>query len=660
HVARTTDWRIAVTGGADSLIAAQILGQLLPDDLTVVEDEHPGGPAAVTVALLAAPDAARHVVADLGAAGADAYDSAMEILRPQILTVLPGGPFREGAVLLSREATLVVPAGASDLPTTGRLITYTVGEEVPAQVRAEDVLVLPDGRTRFTLAYGPRSRVVDLPLHGPDHLLPALAAAATALAAGQRLQSVVDRLKRLRLPSGCLHTETADHGARLLYADGCGTGPQATTAALRVLHRRATQERARAVALLGEPPTPWADPATARVRETVTTYAVEAAGIGAAAADTSPHPRNFATTDDALTWLRDTLTTGPLAQRPAVVLLKGSAQQYLTTGSITAQLRPREVEVTAFLSDLDDRVAEPSPGRLRPRVTEVAAAQVLAAACRKVGWGAASAVRASGASAVWRLDDAVIAQVHLGRISDTAMGPVSGAQWLAGRGIPVVEPAYPQPVPVADSCVTFWHDTGRWAAPPAAAGALLAAVHTLAPDGLFDHQPIRHLKSRLGRTRLVDEDRALLVEHLSELSARYAELSWPTPPTTVLGVSQVPNLRRDRPGAVRLAVASWPQAGRREWDLTVLLRDVATGWLHPDDYAAAVGDYERATGIGDVAHWPGHRRLIDVIDFAEALKRVERTRAEARRAAELHMLLDLVARQRADFGLSPAYDLVES
>ncbi|MFJ1936595.1 hypothetical protein ACIOGZ_28535 [Kitasatospora sp. NPDC088160] len=608
HAALAFGRRVMVDGGPDSLPAAQILAQLLPDAVAAIEIPPRPGPNAVTGALLTCGPDVRQVVADLGAAGSDAAARAIRVLRPQVLTVLPASAECPDGVLRAPQAVFdlapacaVLPAGyelhpALEAWTPQRVVTYSADEDVPAAVRAEDLMVLPDGRARFTLVHGAVSRVVELALHSPEHVEPALAAAATALAAGQRIEDVVSRLGRARLPSGCLTTR--EYGdARLLFADGCGTGAAATEAALRVLHRRGLAQHRPAAALLGELRGTRPGGAIQQIRRTATDLGVEVAVIGSElAGGMSPQSRGFPTASQGLAWVR-----------------------------------------------------------ARYRNPEVAAAQVLAEACRRSGRDAARARRLPGEDPSWRLDGAVVARVHLDRPVEAAARALRGAQWLARRGIPVVAPAHFTPIATGtDSCATLWQDTGHWTAPLIAAGTLLAAVHSIPANGLHPSSPLLHLEYLLARVPRVDPDRrALVAEHLGDLSERYARLTWPTPRTTILGDSKAPNLRRDRAGHVRLAAAGWPLDGHRQWDLAVIRREVDHGRLHPADHQVFLQNYERSSALTGLADWPGYGLLIDLIDLTEALGPLVRRGPGPARAGAETLLTDLVDRQRAAMAAGP-------
>ncbi|MEV7930451.1 hypothetical protein [Kitasatospora sp. NPDC088779] len=660
HAALAFGRRVMVDGGPDSLPAAQILAQLLPDAVAAIEIPPRPGPNAVTGALLTCGPDVRQVVADLGAAGSDAAARAIRVLRPQVLTVLPASAECPDGVLRAPQAVFdlapacaVLPAGyelhpALEAWAPQRVVTYSADEDVPAAVRAEDLMVLPDGRARFTLVHGAVSRVVELALHSPEHVEPALAAAATALAAGQRFEDVVSRLGRARLPSGCLTTR--EYGdARLLFADGCGTGAAATEAALRVLHRRGLAQHRPAAALLGELRGTRPGGAIQQIRRTATDLGVEVAVIGSElAGGMSPQSRGFPTASQGLAWVRARIASSS-ENRSSIVLIKGSTEQCLTADAVTADL-----QLKADGPDTSP-AGTPSHEDMRYRNPEVAAAQVLAEACRRSGRDAARARRLPGEDPSWRLDGAVVARVHLDRPVEAAARALRGTQWLARRGIPVVAPAHFTPIATgADSCATLWQDTGHWTAPLIAAGTLLAAVHSIPADGLHPSSPLLHLEYLLARVPRVDPDRrALVAEHLGDLSERYARLTWPTPRTTILGDSKAPNLRRDRAGHVRLAAAGWPLDGHRQWDLAVIRREVDHGRLHPADHQLFLQTYERSSALNGLADWPGYGLLIDLIDLTEALGPLVRRGPGPARAGAETLLTDLVDRQRAAMAAGP-------
>lgn len=93
---------------------------------------------------------------------------------------------------------------------------------------------------------------------------------------------------------------------------------------------------------------------------------------------------------------------------------------------------------------------------------------VLAVACARVGLDATGAepIRL-GENAILRLPGDVVARISRPGQAATAAREVAVARWLAGHGVPAVEPIdVPQPAEVDGRAVTFWHALPRTATAP--------------------------------------------------------------------------------------------------------------------------------------------------------------------------------------------------
>ncbi|MFJ5122339.1 hypothetical protein [Kitasatospora sp. NPDC088548] len=642
--------RVVVTGGPDSLPAAHLLAELLGTNGTVTGASLAGSLLAVPAALLEAGPETGYAVVDLDADRPEEFGRLLEVTDPQVVTLLPPST---GTVLTARVATeqaaaraympmlarlgsrdtVVVAAGddrVRDLLATGscRVLTYGIGDDVPADVRAEDLEADAQGRARFTLTHGESDDMapVRLALHGPDHVLPALAAAAAALATGHRLDRIASALGHATLPSGCLQILTRPGSAHeVVVADACATGPDAVTAALHVLDRRAATAGRPRMAVLGEITGGRATTGHERVRRVAERLGVEVAAVGTLPAiRMSPQDRLCGSAELALSWGRGMLLGGPFGACSAV-LVKGTGRQRLTAGHITADLGPQSSTAPQSL---------------------IAA---FADACAAAGFDPTGAQCLHGPKNFWRLPgDGVLARADTVNLSGYTAAVLRSALWLDQHGVPVVRPARPEPSLTDRLCVSFWEDHGRWPARPVEVAPVLAAVHAasaLAP-WLRPHDPLRGLGTGLEQA-IPETGRRAVEEHIADLAARFGSLAWPTAPVLIIGGSHTPNVRRALAGPARLVVDKILRIGQREWDLALVRCAVGAGKVHPDEHRAFVDTYEETTGLRGIGDWDGYSVLCDLIDLTEAVKAASRARPDTpTHVYAMQHLYDLIASQQ--------------
>ncbi|MCX5174301.1 Mur ligase family protein [Streptomyces virginiae] len=133
--------------------------------------------------------------------------------------------------------------------TDAAVITFGFDEE--CDVRAEQVGVQLDGRPCFFLVHGATRHRIDLRVHGRHNILNALAAAATAVAAGIPADRIAQGPRQAEISSrGRMKVTTRPDGVTVI-SDAFNAGPESVLAALGALFDIASATR-RKVAVVGE------------------------------------------------------------------------------------------------------------------------------------------------------------------------------------------------------------------------------------------------------------------------------------------------------------------------------------------------------------------------------------------------------------------------
>jgi hypothetical protein len=174
-----------------------------------------------------------------------------------------------------------------------------------------------------------------------------------------------------------------------------------------------------------------------------------------------------------------------------------------------------------------------------------------------------------------------------------------------------------QPIVIDERIVTFWQAVGdeEVYGTPVEVAQLLVRLHALTPPASVGLQPLRPF-TRAGR-RIKQNgwfspaDRSFLCERLTDLRARYSELSFVLPAGVIHGDASVGNVIRDRDGHPVLIDLDGFAIGPREWDLvlTAMYYD-SFGWHTSEEYEAFSETYDF-----DVMSWPGYPVLRDVRQF---------------------------------------------
>lgn len=260
---------IGITGSAGKTSTKDLLqGVLTLDGPTVANPRSFNNEIGFPVTVTQVGRDSRYLVLEMGARGRGHIDTLCEIARPAIATVLGIGSahigeFGSREAIAEAKAEIVrglPPHGVAVLngddpivaamagQTAARLMLFGTGSS--CDVRAEGVRVGEDGRPHFTLHYGERHARVRLAVHGRHNVTNALAAAATAFAAGMPFDRVTEGLSRALLTSGGrMEVLTRPDGVTVIN-DAFNASPESVLAALEAMQDIAAGRRM--VAVLGE------------------------------------------------------------------------------------------------------------------------------------------------------------------------------------------------------------------------------------------------------------------------------------------------------------------------------------------------------------------------------------------------------------------------
>ncbi|PPJ36418.1 phosphotransferase [Nocardia nova] len=287
-------------------------------------------------------------------------------------------------------------------------------------------------------------------------------------------------------------------------------------------------------------------------------------------------------------------------------------------------------------------------------MTDVAAREVLVAACEEAGLDAQDAqLMRAHSNAVWLLPSSH-AVVRIGRKQHRGLRFEAGlalTRWLAERDIPVTEPLMDHAIEINDATVTVWRyypqSADRGEPPMRDLGAILRRLHALPrpPLELHPYPPLSGLTTILGSEaahRVLDpDDRAWLDDRAAELLDRYERLE------SVLGVDFIHgdpypgNCLWD--GDERVVLGDWDEAsiGPRELDLIPSCHDHLRFGAPEDDLV----QFFRAYGLAleEFRTWPAFDVLISMRDLHTLTGYIRRAAADDHAAArELHRRLGML------------------
>ncbi|PBC86346.1 Predicted kinase, aminoglycoside phosphotransferase (APT) family [Streptomyces sp. 2224.1] len=273
--------------------------------------------------------------------------------------------------------------------------------------------------------------------------------------------------------------------------------------------------------------------------------------------------------------------------------------------------------------------------------TSGAAAQVLAAACRRAGLdGDGARLIRLGENALFRLaaHPVVVRIARSTEYLDSARGEVQVSRWLSREGFPVtrVVDDLEQPLVVGGHPVTFWHliEEGARKATYGELGAVLRDLHSLSlPDTLnLPPYPVLDRTDRRinAAVDIPEDDRAFLRKRARELRDRVADLRFESEKGPVHGDAHVQNLMVDRNNQVILIDLERFSFDHPEWDLMVTATEHhSLGWQTKEQYRAFVGAYG-----WDLRTWSGFATLRAVQEFNMTTWLMQNVSESAETAAE--------------------------
>jgi UDP-N-acetylmuramoyl-tripeptide--D-alanyl-D-alanine ligase len=269
HLGRLDATVVGVTGSSGKTSTKDLLAQVLAARGPIVA---PAGSynteVGVPLTVLAADDATRTLVIEMGARGVGHIDYLCQIAPPQIGVVLNVGSAhvgefgsRDEIVRAKRELVEALPdTGTAVLnaddpavrqmadDTDARVLMF--GESVHADIRADDITLDAGGRASFTLVTPDGTALVRLALVGEHQVSNALATAAAAYALDLDLATVAAALTAAR-PLSPWRMEVTDRADGVtVINDAYNANPESMRAALKSL--AAIGRGRRTWAVLGE------------------------------------------------------------------------------------------------------------------------------------------------------------------------------------------------------------------------------------------------------------------------------------------------------------------------------------------------------------------------------------------------------------------------
>ncbi|MER7514462.1 UDP-N-acetylmuramoyl-tripeptide--D-alanyl-D-alanine ligase [Streptomyces lavendulae] len=261
---------IGLTGSAGKTSTKDLLKSILElDGPTVATPRSFNNEIGFPVTVSGVKNSSRYLLLEMGARGLGHIDTLCGIARPTIATVLGVGSahigeFGSREVIARAKAEIVralpahgtavlngddplVAAMAGD--TNATVITFGFSEG--CDIRAEQVVVQHDGRPHFVLVHSAGRRHIDLRVHGRHNVLNALAAAATAIAAGVPTDRIAQGLREAEISSGGRMEVTTRADGVTVINDAFNASPESVLAALTALSDIADPTR-RKIAVLGE------------------------------------------------------------------------------------------------------------------------------------------------------------------------------------------------------------------------------------------------------------------------------------------------------------------------------------------------------------------------------------------------------------------------
>ncbi|MFJ8646341.1 UDP-N-acetylmuramoyl-tripeptide--D-alanyl-D-alanine ligase [Streptomyces sp. NPDC093546] len=263
---------IAITGSAGKTSTKDILQTVLAlDGPTVANTRSFNNEIGFPVTVSRVEQTSRYLLLEMGARGKGHISALCDTVRPRIATVLGVGSAHigefgsrqaiaaakaeivcnlpeYGVAVLNADDPLVAPMARE---TTARVLTFGTGDA--CDVRAVDISTTAHGHPTFVLQHAGRTASVELAhIYGRHNVTNAVAAAATAIAAGIPLDRIVRGLEHATLASGGrMEVTTRPHDGVTVINDAFNASPESVLAALDALADIAGPTRRR-IAVLGE------------------------------------------------------------------------------------------------------------------------------------------------------------------------------------------------------------------------------------------------------------------------------------------------------------------------------------------------------------------------------------------------------------------------
>ncbi len=263
---------IALTGSAGKTSTKDILETVLAlDGPTVANTKSFNNEIGFPVTVSRVMPDSRYLLLEMGARGKGHIASLCQMVRPRIATVLGIGSAHvgefgskqaiadakaeilhtlpeHGVAVLNADDPFVAPMAGE---TTARVLTF--GTTSACDVRADDISVSPHGHPAFVLRHAGREAHVTLGhIYGRHNVVNALAAAATAVAAGIPFDRIVHGTEAAELSSGGrMEVTRRTHDGVTVINDAFNASPESVLAALDALADIAGPQRRR-IAVLGE------------------------------------------------------------------------------------------------------------------------------------------------------------------------------------------------------------------------------------------------------------------------------------------------------------------------------------------------------------------------------------------------------------------------
>lgn len=261
---------IALTGSAGKTTTKDLLAAVLAaDGPTVATHRSFNNELGFPVTVSRVEPSTTFLLLEMGARGKGHIAQLCEVAWPTVATVLNVGSAhlgefgsREAIAAAKAEIVQALPADGiavlnADDPlvaamahlTRAAVVTFGTGER--CDVRGSHIELDDHGRPRLTLHHRGESATVQLQVHGRHNASNALAAAATALAAGVPLTTVATALSSAEITSGDRMEVTTRSDGVTVINDTFNASPEAVLAALTALGDIAGAQR-RQIAVIGQ------------------------------------------------------------------------------------------------------------------------------------------------------------------------------------------------------------------------------------------------------------------------------------------------------------------------------------------------------------------------------------------------------------------------